>query len=318
MRLNSKSIIAAAVITAIFVMLPLVLDVGSHIMNLLILLFVYIVLATSWNLLGGYTGLINLGLAAFFGCGVLITHLLWKAEVPIYLAIIAGGLSSVVLAGIIGLPTLRFRGVYFAIGTIALAEALRIIVKNLFPSALSMPAVYTTTFNVLPRYYYALGLVLISLAIVYLIINSKLGLAMFCVRDDEEAAQVTGIDSFKYKIIAFLISAFLAGMAGGVYAFNRFYFHSISLVFEPLWTFQPLMAVVIGGAGTLFGPVIGCFFLVILSEVFALTLGEGHLIIFGILFILVVLYSPSGLIGWFEYIKHRLAMRGKASAPAKK
>src|SRR4030067_756093 len=107
MRLNLKSISILAVIVLLFVVFPLVYDFGSHIMNLLILLFVYIMLATSWNLLGGYTGLINLGLAAFFGCGVLITHLVWKAGVPIYVAIMAGALSSVVLAVIIGLPTLR-------------------------------------------------------------------------------------------------------------------------------------------------------------------------------------------------------------------
>jgi branched-chain amino acid transport system permease protein len=107
--------------------------------------------------------------------------------------------------------------------------------------------------------------------------------------------------------LTLLISAFLAGLGGGVYAFFRLSFYSISLVFSPLWTFEPLMAAMIGGAGTLVGPIIGSFFLVILSEIFALKLGEAHLIIFGILFILVVLYFPYGLVGSVDRVRQVMA-----------
>lgn len=292
------SFITCAAITGGLTVLPLVFDLGSSSMNLLIMLFVYIILSQSWNLLGGYTGQINLGLAAFFGCGVLITHLLWKTGVSIYPSIVAGGLSAVVVVTVIGLPTLHLRGAYFAIGTIALSEALRIVVGNVFPSSLSVPASYTAAFNVLSRYYLGLGAALLTLILIYLLVNSKFGLSMVCVRDDEDAAQATGINTFKTKLTSLLISAFLAGIAGGVYAFNRFYFHNISAVFEPLWTFEPLMAVVIGGAGTLMGPIVGSTFLVILSEVFAETLGDAHLIVFGVFLIFVVLRSPAGLVGW--------------------
>jgi len=288
---------------AFFVALPLVVDLGSSSMNLLITLFVYVVLSQSWNLLGGYAGQVNLGAAAFFGCGVLITHLLWKTGVPIYLSMVCGALCAVAIAALIGLPTLHLRGAYFAIGTIALAEALRIVVGNVFPSSLSLPGEFTKGFNVFSRYYLGLGVAFLTLAAIYLLTRSRFGLAMTCVRDDEEAAQATGIDTFKTKLTALLISAFLAGLAGGVYAFNRFYFHHISAVFEPLWTFEPLMAVVIGGAGTLMGPIYGSAFLVILSEVFAETLGEAHLIVFGVLLIVVVLRSPAGLAGWFTRLR---------------
>lgn len=318
MRFYPRSISIMAVIAAIFIVLPLIVDLGSSSMNLLILLFVYIILSQSWNLLGGYTGQINLGFAAFFGCGVLMTHLLWKSGVPIYLAIVVGGLSAVVLAGVIGLPTLHLRGAYFAIGTIALAEALRIVMGNMFPSALSLPGTYATNFKILPRYYLGFVIAVLTILSIYWIVHSKFGLAMVCVRDDEEAAQVTGINTFKTKFIALLISAFLAGLAGGVYAFNRFYFHHISAVFEPLWTFEPLMAVVIGGSGTLIGPVIGSIFLVVLSEIFAQILGEAHLIIFGILLIPVVLYSPSGLVGWIDWLRKVIAGFSKPLAGEKR
>jgi branched-chain amino acid transport system permease protein len=176
-------------------------------------------------------------------------------------------------------------------------------VGNVFPSSLSLPGTYASSFNVFPRYYLGFGIAVLAMVSVYLLAKSKFGLAMVCVRDDEEAAQVTGINTFKTKFLALLISAFLAGLAGGVYSFNRFYFHHISAVFEPVWTFEPLMAVVIGGSGTLIGPIIGSIFLIVLSEIFVQTLGEAHLIIFGVLLIPVVLYSPSGLVGWIGWLR---------------
>lgn len=309
MRSGIVSTLVAIVAGALLAAAPLAFDLGSSTTNLLIMLFVYVILAQSWNLLGGYTGQINLGAAAFFGCGVLITHLLWKSGVPILLAISAGAVAAVVLAAVIGLPTLHLRGAYFAIGTIALAEALRIVVGNVFPTSLSVPSSYTAGFNVLTRYYLGLGAAALTLLVSFLVVRSRFGLSMVCVRDDEEAAQATGINTFRTKFFSLLISAFLAGLAGGVYAYNRFYFHHISAVFEPLWTFEPLMAVVIGGAGTLMGPIIGSAFLVILSEFFAETLGEAHLIVFGVLLVLVILRSPAGLAGWVERIKALPARR---------
>ncbi|HVP76843.1 MAG TPA: branched-chain amino acid ABC transporter permease [Thermodesulfobacteriota bacterium] len=306
MRFHPGFISILAMIAVCFIVLPLIVDLGSSTMNILILLFVYIILSQSWNLLGGYTGQINLGFAAYFGCGVLLTHLLWKSGVPIYFAIAVGGLSAALLAGVIGLPTLHLRGAYFAIGTVALAEALRIVVGNVFPSSLSLPGTFASNFNVFPRYYLGFGIAVLAMISAYLLVKSKFGLAMVCVRDDEEAAQVTGINTFKTKFIALLISAFFAGLAGGVYSFNRFYFHHVSAVFEPVWTFEPLMAVVIGGSGTLIGPIIGSIFLIVLSEIFVQTLGEAHLIIFGVLLIPVVLYSPSGLVGWIGWLRKSL------------
>ncbi|MBC8274468.1 MAG: branched-chain amino acid ABC transporter permease [Chloroflexi bacterium] len=309
---NWKKLLPSGVVVAACIVLPMVMEVGTNILNLMVMLFIFIVLSQSWNLLGGYTGQINLGLAAFFGCGVLVTHFLWQAEVPIYLAVLAGGVATVVLAVIIGLPTLRLRGVYFAIGTLAFAEVLRIIVGNIFTTWVKMPSSYVFNYDLIPRYYLGLVVALIAVAVVYFVTNSKLGLAMVAVRDDEEAAQVTGVNTFKYKVLALLISAFLAGLGGGVYAFFRLSFYSISLVFSPLWTFEPLMAVMIGGAGTLVGPIIGSVFLVILSEIFALKLGEAHLVIFGILFILVVLYFPHGLVGSVDRVRQLIVRVGRS------
>ena len=302
-----KKLLIIGSLAIVFIVPPMVMEIGTAVMNLLIMLFIFIILSQSWNLMGGYTGQINLGLAAFFGCGLLVTHYIWKAEIPIYFAVVAGGLSAVVLAGIIGLPTLRLKGAYFAIGTFALAEVCRIVVGNMFARMLKMPGSYAIDYSLIPRYYLGFIVAMITVALVYFITHSKIGLAMVAVRDDEQAAQVTGVNTFKYKIYALVISSFLAGLAGGVYAFLRLSFHNITAVFSPIWTFEPLMAAVIGGAGTLMGPIIGSVFLVVLSEIFALTLGEAHLIIFGLLFILVVMYFPYGLVGSVDQIRRMMA-----------
>jgi branched-chain amino acid transport system permease protein len=305
-----KAILSIGLIVITFAVLPVVLHIGTGILNLLIMVSIFIILSQSWNLMGGYTGQINLGLAAFFGCGVLVTHFLWKATMPFYLAVVAGGMGAVVLAVLIGLPTLRLKGMYFAIGTFALAEVCRIVVGNLFERIVQMPGSYAAGYSLVPRYYLGLIVAIIASAVVYVMTHSKLGLGMAAVRDDETAAEVTGVDTFKCKVLTLFISAFLAGLAGGVYAFFRLSFHNITVVFSPIWTFEPLMAAVIGGAGTLMGPVLGSIFLVVLSEVFALTLGEAHLIIFGLLFIFVVMYFPYGFVGSADRIRQMFRRRG--------
>ena len=126
-----------------------------------------------------------------------MTHLIWKAEIPIYFAVAAGGLSAVVLAGMIGLPTLRLRGAYFAIGTFALAEVCRIVVGNMFARMVKMPGSYAIDYSLIPRYYLGLIVAIIAVTVVYLVTHSKPGLAMVAIRDDEQAAQVTGVNTFK-------------------------------------------------------------------------------------------------------------------------
>lgn len=296
-----------AVILAVLVAAPLLIDLSSQVMNVMVTLFIYIILAQSWNLLGGYTGLINLGTVAFFGISTLVTHFLWKAGLPIPVAVLAGCVSSALLAAIIGLPTLRLRGMYFAVGTLALAQAAQTVVGNVFTRSVSMPGSFSTSYTIMPRYYLGLAFVVIAMFVVYLVARSKTGLAMMAIRDDEQAAQVTGVRVFRFKVAALMISAILAGLAGGLYAYVRLSFWQISAVFSPGWTFDAVLCVVVGGAGTLFGPVVGSVFLVVLSEIFANTLGQAHLIIFGFLFILVVLFLPQGLAGGVDIFRHRFS-----------
>src|SRR4030067_963589 len=129
---NWKKILTSGIILLIIFLVPIFVDLGTGIMNQLVTLFIYILLAQSWNLIGGYTGQINLGIAAFFGASVMVTHFVWVAGVPIVLSIIAGSLSTTLFAVIIGIPTLRLKGMYFAVGALALTQALQVIMQNIF------------------------------------------------------------------------------------------------------------------------------------------------------------------------------------------
>jgi branched-chain amino acid transport system permease protein len=306
MAVRWNKIFLSGFVVLFLALLPVLIKLESNVMNLMILMFIYVVLAQSWNVIAGFALQIHMGLAAFFGCSVFLSHILWEHGVPIVIATLIGTLASMLLSIIIGLPTLRLRGMYFAIGTLALAETLRITVGNFFPTTIYMPASVAATSTLLPRYYFSLTVAVISCLIVFFVANSRLGLALLALGDDEDAAQVSGVNLFKYKVTALVFSALLAGLAGGAYAYFRISFLP-AYAFVPLWSFEPLVATAIGGMGTILGPIIGSFILVILSDIFALTLGEAHLIIFGLLFILVVLYYPYGIVGSFYKVRLLLA-----------
>ena len=293
-----------AIIVLLCFLAPFVVQ-SDYLINLCILLFIYITVTQSWNILGGYAGQISIGQSAFFGIGALATRLLWMSGAPIFLALLAGGVSAAALAAIIGLPSLRLRGVYFAIGTLGLAIIMRVVVGNVFPGVSFLPAKYLSSFTLTPRYYAALVLMLVTIGVVYLIVNSRLGLGMIAVKEDEEAAAATGISTFKCKVLALIISTFLAGLAGGVYAFySAVYYYFVP--FELIWSFEPVLIVIIGGAGTIIGPILGAIGYVALKELFTVTIGRFSVPIFAILFIVTVLGLPGGLVEATEKIRRWL------------
>jgi branched-chain amino acid transport system permease protein len=313
MLLNWKKLCISGITLLIMILVPMFVNLGTGVMNQLVTLFIFIILAQSWNVIGGYTGQINLGIAAFFGCSVMVTHFLWVAGVPIIAAIAIGSISTIIFAIFIGIPTLRLKGIYFAVGTLAFTQALQVIVQNVFNRAINSPGSYVESFNINSRYYLGLILVVIVMAVIYFISHSRLGLALVAIRDDEQAARVTGVNTLKYKVIALLISAFIAGLAGGIYAYSNLYFYYSSGIFSHNWTFDGVMAVMVGGAGTLVGPIVGSVFLVALGYIFSLTLGQVNLIVFGFLFILVILFLPQGLVGGVELFRPWLSRMRRGS-----
>ncbi|MFC1863413.1 branched-chain amino acid ABC transporter permease [Thermodesulfobacteriota bacterium] len=302
-----KNFVISGIVVSIFALLPIVMKTdGDYFLTLMIQLFIHTTLAQSWNLMGGYTGQFNLGLSAYFGSGVLCYSLLYSTGIPYYVAMLAGGAIAMVLACIIGGPALRLKGIYFAIGTLALAEVLRIIVANNFSLAVYVPASHWEKFRLSNAYYLGLTVNMITMATVYTVANSRIGLAIRAIRDEEDAATAIGINPAKFKFQVFLISSFLAGLAGGVFS----YYRGIIIPYEQftaLWTFGPIVSSCIGGLGTITGPIWGSIIFVILQEVLSRTVGQAHFIVTGIIFILIILFLPGGLVQSGVMIRRLLA-----------
>lgn len=268
----------------------------QNIWNLFFLICLHMTLSQSWNILAGFAGQSSLGHAAFFGIGALVTRTLWLVEgLPFAGAFLLGGLAAVVFAMLIGAPTFRLRGAYFAIGTLGVAEVLRITVSQNIPFISTLPGPMIASYSLPPRYYLALGLALVATGTVYLLLRSPWSLGILAVREDEEAAQATGVHVLRHKLLALTLSSLFAGLAGGVFAFQQISYYP-SAPFSPIWTFDALLITFIGGLGTLVGPVIGAIFFILIRQQLAVTLVEIHQVIFGILFIVIVLVFPGGLV----------------------
>jgi len=290
-----KHILLATSIVICLALVPLVIT-KEYILNLIILVSLYTVLSQSWNILGGYTGQVSLGHSTFFGMGALVFRYLWIGGLSPYLALGAGSISSLLLASAIGFPAFKLKGHYFAIGTLALAMIALITVQNVFPGVSFIPPQYLKGYSLFPIYYMALILGTVTIVLVYGLSRSKLGLALVSIREDEDAAEAIGINIFKYKVISMSLSTLIAGLGGGLFSFYvaSYYYY---VPFDLGWSFDPVLISFIGGAGTVAGPILGSLVFVILKELFAISLGQINVLIFGIVFIFTVLFFPKGIIG---------------------
>jgi len=296
-----KLLSAGGIVVLLLALVPL-LTARTDILTWLTFTLLYVTLSQSWNIIGGYTGQQNLGHAAFFGIGALVARYLWLYEIPLPLALLAGSLAAATFAIIIGFPAFRLKGVYFIIGTLVLAEILRIIFDTVLPRASVLPSRLLNTYSLTPRYYLILVIAVLAVAAVYWISRSKFGLGLMAIRENEDAAEASGVNTQKQKLLAFLVSTFMSGLAGGTYA----YYASAAqpgYLFSAVWTFDAVIIVFVGGVGTIMGPVIGSVFFVLLQQLLSLYLPGGiHVLVFGILFILVVLFLPGGLIGLWKKV----------------
>jgi branched-chain amino acid transport system permease protein len=311
-------ILAGGVVVALLI-LPQVID-NDKTLTIAILTFLVAALASSWNIVGGFAGQISLGHAAFFGIGSLVTRLLWLQGLPLALCILASCLAAAVAAVIIGFPGLRLNGIYFSIGTLALAEAIRITVGNQLPRVSALPAEALRSYSLDSRYYLTFAVLVLTTAVSYWLTRTKLGLGMMSVREDEDAARAIGVNVFRHKMIAFTISAALAGLAGSSFAYFHVSYYP-SLPFSPEWTFDALIVTFVGGVGTVVGPLLGAVFFVLIRDVLAANLVGFHLLVFGVLFVIVVLLLPGGLMeAWDRYRPRQgpLFPRLTFNRPAKK
>ncbi len=287
-------LLVALVSFLILAALPTVIT-RSDVINLLFLVFLYITLSQAWNILGGFAGQVNLGHAAFFGIGALVARDLWLGGAPLPLAFAASGLTALLFAMIIGVPTFRLRGTYFAIGTLGLAEVLRITTATNRTQVSSLPTDYVVAYDLTARYELALVLATACVLAAWWLLRSRVGLGIRAIREDEQAAEASGVGSLRHKLVALALSSLFAGLAGGAFAFYHISYYP-EMTFAPTWTFDAVLPVYVGGIGTLWGPVIGTALYVVVREQLAQTGVQAHQVIFGVLFILVVLAFPGGLV----------------------
>ena len=258
-----------------------------------------VALAQSWNLVGGYTGLISLGHAAFFGLGAYAAATsIITFKLHLYVGFLIGGLTAALFALLISFPIFRFRGIYFAIGTLVLAEALRLWMINweYTGGAQGMQFPIGIGPGLAGYFHIMLALAAGSTALLMYISRSKLGIGLRAIRDNESSAQNLGVDIFRTKLTAFLISAFIAGLVGAVHATRLGHIEPYS-IFGAAWTIGVVNIVIIGGMGTIFGPIVGAIFVTILAELTADFPGV-HLLIEGAILILIIRFMPYGVWGY--------------------
>lgn len=286
--------------------------------HILIMGGIYVILVASLNLLIGYVGEISLGHTAFFGIGAYTSALLFlQLGVPFWLGLPAAGVVAGIFGFLIGYPTLRTRGPYFVIVTLAFSEILRLIfsnwisftngpmgLKNIQPPTLNLGGRVYYEFSSKTSYYYLiLGLVSFTLYLCYRYVNSRFGRACMAIRENEPLAQSVGISAAKWGIATFVLSTFLAGLAGSFYA------HYVLFISPDLFgfsfTINMLLMLIIGGKGTMVGPVLGAVLFTIIPEYLRVA-DIYRLPIFGIILMLAVLFLPRGMIQLWEPISRSL------------
>jgi branched-chain amino acid transport system permease protein len=275
-------------------------------------LFMLVTLAQSWNVIGGLSGYISFGHVVFFGLGAYATGLLMlRLELPFLVALAGAALVCVLFAALIGLPILRLRGHYFAIATYGVAEAVRQLVttasdltgggRGLNIPALRPPGVLTDLLgsavaaNFAFFYYLMLAVLVASIATTWWILRGRLGYGLRAIRADEDAAAVLGVDRTRYKTIAYAISALFPALAGGVYAVWFTYIDPPTVFHVDLSVTMVIMTL-LGGIGTLWGPLVGGVLLQVVGEALWGQFLELHTAFLGIVLILVVIFLPRGVL----------------------
>ncbi len=258
----------------------------------------FVVLTSAWNIIGGLTGYASFGNVAFFGLGAYATAVLTDPDhghLPFAVGLLASPVIPALAAAAIGLPLLRLRGHYFSIATLGTGIALGEIIKNveglggatgLFPPIIR---------NDLLFYYLMFAAAALTVGVTWWIMRSRLGYGLVAIRENEEAAAVLGVDTTRYKIVAFVIAAALTGLAGGIFAqWNSFV--NQDNVFPVDYSVQMILMAVIGGAGTITGPVVGAVGLEALIQRLAGGSGVYTQILLGVLLAVTVIFLPHGII----------------------
>jgi len=275
-------------------------------------ILMFAIMASAWNIIGGYTGYASFGNVVVCGIGAYVTAVLMeKAALNFALAYLAAGGAAALFAVLIGLPVLRLKGHYFAIATLGVAEAMKALVQNLditegnagiYLPMLDLPVRQQYYFY----FYMMLGTLVLTLLVTYFLLNAKLGYSFIAIREDEEAASSVGINTTASKTIAFALSGFFTGLAGSIYAYQQAFLQP-GPVFSVHTTVQMIVMAVFGGMGKLFGPLLGALCIEVIAETLSNYFLVAHTLFFGIVVILAIVFTPKGLIDMISRQKFGIA-----------
>ncbi len=301
-RLTRRRLIGAVIILLLVIGLLVIPKFRSDYQLLTYTRFLLLALmAQGWNLIGGFTGYAAFGNVAFFGIGAYTTGLLMISQwqVPFFPALFCGAVLAAVVATLIGMPVLRLKGHYFAIATLGVAEAANQIADTWDSvtqgsTGIDLPVRSEGEFF----YYTALALVVIGLIATTLLVRSKLGYAWVAIREDQDAARMLGINTTPLKVLAFALSAVFAALAGGVTAYQNIHVTPGDF-FKLEYTLQMIIATIIGGTGTIFGPVLGAGVYQLLSTYVWTKFLELHPSVLGLIIIFFIIFAPRGLMFLF-------------------
>ena len=323
--------IAPLILLIILIIFPLVIQ-NAYYQHLMILVLMWVVIGSGWNVIAGYTGQVSFGDAAFFGTGAYTAGILaYHFHISAWWGMAFGGIMAMGVAFPFGWICFRLRGAYFALASLALNEVCRHIATVAEPLTQGMVGILImpSFLSKIPYYYIALALAVLSVGFVQIVMHSKWGYYFLSIREDQDAAESLGINTHHYKMVSLNIAAFLTGMAGALFM-NYMGFIDPEVVFSLHdISIMAILVGIVGGVGTIFGPVVGAFVMVAVHEFFrtgffglfkglaALTgsdflivaakyISQAHVLGFGILVVLVILLLPNGIVGDWKKIVDKL------------
>jgi branched-chain amino acid transport system permease protein len=290
-------VILPCLVLLVLALLPIA-GPSPNVVKLIFITALWTTTSLAWNLLGGFAGQVSFGFAVFYGLGAYTTALMINEGGTPWIAFLSAGAVAALASLLIGLPTFRLRGPYFAIATIGVNEAFRVVMNNVdFTGGASGYRVTEAgPFRQLEHYYTALTLVALAVVVSSVIASSKFGLALRAIKQDQDAAAAVGVNPYLGKLWVHAIAAALTGMAGGVFARYALFIYPGG-VFSFQTSISILLMPVIGGIGTVWGAVFGGIIFGVVEEQLVAKFPNIHLLLYGALLMLIILFEPDGLMG---------------------
>jgi len=291
--------VTLVVVAVLLAALPLAGN--NYFLRLATTVCMYVVMAQSWNFIGGLAGYPSFATAAFFGFGAYTSAILQNHDAPMVLAWGCGGLAAMTFAALLGGVILHLRGHYFAIASLIIAEMLREIINGMPDFAgggkgLNLPILRIPVSAEAQLFFYAMLLLAVITAAAAIVIHqSKLGFGLRCIQQNEDAANILGVNAYGYKTAAFSLSAVFVGVAGAIYASWVKYIEPPD-VFDVLLAVKPMVMVLLGGLGTIFGPALGAVILLAFEELVSRNFLTVHAAALGLIIVALILFMPNGIL----------------------